>query len=131
MIRGTLGRQSRDGRRERRVCRRGLNRPWCEEGTHAGPSPDPGAALELWSADPHCSTERSAALTGVLISVTTTPAAATVGSPRHTPTGGRWEALSPRRGIKLTCLTLSGIPPLGLLRALHARRRASHLRHRS
>ncbi len=75
--------------------------------------------------------ERSGALTGVLISVTTIPAAANVGVAAEY---ADWEEMGgalAQLGINLTCLTLSGIATLGLLRALYERRRASHLRDRS
>jgi quercetin dioxygenase-like cupin family protein len=76
-------------------------------------------------------TERSGALTGVLISVTTIPAAANVGV---AAAYANWEEVGgalAQLGINLTCLTLSGIATLGVLRALYERRRASHLRDRS
>jgi uncharacterized hydrophobic protein (TIGR00271 family) len=74
-------------------------------------------------------TERSGALTGVLISVTTIPAAANIGVAAAyadwEELGGALEQLL----INLTCLTVTGVATLGLLRVSYERRRASHLPH--
>ena len=74
-------------------------------------------------------TGRSGALTGVLISVATIPAAANIGV---ATAYADWEELGGALAqlvINLTCLTVSGIATLGLLRVFYERRRASHRRH--
>jgi uncharacterized hydrophobic protein (TIGR00271 family) len=72
-------------------------------------------------------TAKSGALIGVLISVTTIPAAANVGV---AAAYGDWHdfggALA-QLGINLTCVVLSGIATLALLRVFYARRRRRHL----
>ena len=75
-------------------------------------------------------TERSGALTGVLISVTTIPAAANVGVAAAYADWGEFGGALAQLGINLTCLTVSGIATLGLLRAAYERRRTSHVRDR-
>jgi uncharacterized hydrophobic protein (TIGR00271 family) len=75
-------------------------------------------------------TERSGALTGVLISVTTIPAAANVGVAAAYADWGEFGGALAQLGINLTCLTVSGIATLGLLRASYERRRTSHVRER-
>ncbi|HSL64917.1 MAG TPA: DUF389 domain-containing protein [Gaiellaceae bacterium] len=74
-------------------------------------------------------TERSGALTGVLISVTTIPAAANVGV---AAAYGDWDEVGgalAQLGINLLCLMSSGIATLGLLRVVYQRRRrAAHER---
>lgn len=76
-------------------------------------------------------TERSGALTGVLISVTTIPAAANVGVATAYADWGEFGGALAQLGINLIFLTVSGVATLGLLRASYERRRLSHLRDRS
>lgn len=76
-------------------------------------------------------TERSGALTGVLISVTTIPAAANVGVATAYADWGEFRGALAQLAINVICLTVSGIATLGLLRAAFKRRRLSHLRDRS
>jgi uncharacterized hydrophobic protein (TIGR00271 family) len=73
-------------------------------------------------------TSKSGALIGVLISVTTIPAAANVGVAAAYGDWGEFGGALAQLGINLSCLIVSGIATLGLLRTLYSRRRQRHRR---
>ncbi len=74
------------------------------------------------------STAKSGALIGVLISVTTIPAAANIGI---AAAYGDWDGFrgsTEQLALNLTCILVAGTAVLALQRALFRRRRAQHLR---
>jgi uncharacterized hydrophobic protein (TIGR00271 family) len=73
-------------------------------------------------------TAKSGALMGVLISVTTIPAAANVGVAAAYGDWGEFGGALAQLGINLTSITLAGIATLSLQRAVYRRRRQLHLR---
>jgi uncharacterized hydrophobic protein (TIGR00271 family) len=74
------------------------------------------------------STAKSGALIGVLISVTTIPAAANIGVAAAYQDWPAWRGSLGQLSINLTCILLAGTAVLGVQRALYRRRRGRHLR---
>ena len=71
---------------------------------------------------------KSGALIGVLISVTTIPAAANIGVAAAYADWSTWRGSVAQLGINLAALTLAGVVTLGVQRLLYRRRRAAYLR---
>jgi uncharacterized hydrophobic protein (TIGR00271 family) len=71
---------------------------------------------------------KSGALIGVLISVTTIPAAANIGVALAYDDGSSWHGSLAQLGINLGALLLAGAVTLTIQKALYRRRRADHLR---
>ncbi|MDX6697389.1 MAG: hypothetical protein QOE65_786 [Solirubrobacteraceae bacterium] len=71
---------------------------------------------------------KSGALIGVLISVTTIPAAANIGVAAAYGDGDKWTGSVEQLAINLGSILLAGLVTLGIQRALYARRRAAHER---
>jgi hypothetical protein len=74
------------------------------------------------------STAKSGAIIGVLISVTTIPAAANIGVAAAYADWPSWRGSVSQLGINLGAILLAGITTLAIQRALYRRRRARHLR---
>jgi uncharacterized hydrophobic protein (TIGR00271 family) len=74
------------------------------------------------------STAKSGALIGVLISVTTIPAAANVGVAAAYQDWGAWRGSIAQLGLNMLAILLSGTVVLTLQRLIYRRRRARHLR---
>jgi uncharacterized hydrophobic protein (TIGR00271 family) len=72
-------------------------------------------------------TAKSGALIGVLISVTTIPAAANVGVASAYGDWSEFGGALAQLGINLSCVVLAGIATLMLLRSFYARRRRRHV----
>ena len=72
---------------------------------------------------------KSGALVGVLISVTTIPAAANVGVAAALGDGDEWVGAMEQLAINLTAIVAAGIAVLYLQRRLYVRRRRAHLDH--
>jgi uncharacterized hydrophobic protein (TIGR00271 family) len=72
------------------------------------------------------STAKSGALIGVLISVTTIPAAANVGLSAAYQDWESWRGSLAQLGINLAAIILAGTAVLGVQKALYQRRRARH-----
>jgi uncharacterized membrane protein len=77
------------------------------------------------------STAKSGALIGVLISVTTIPAAANVGLAAAYGDGTAWSGSLAQLLINLGSILLAGTAVLFIQRALYQRRRARHLSERA
>jgi uncharacterized hydrophobic protein (TIGR00271 family) len=73
------------------------------------------------------STAKSGALIGVLISVTTIPAAANIGVAAAYEDWTSWRGSLGQLTINLTCILVAGTAVLALQRALYRRRRARHV----
>jgi uncharacterized hydrophobic protein (TIGR00271 family) len=73
-------------------------------------------------------TAKSGALIGVLISVTTIPAAANVGVAAAYGDWNEFGGASAQLGINLVCLVAAGVTTLGVQRRLYERRRGRHRR---
>jgi uncharacterized hydrophobic protein (TIGR00271 family) len=71
---------------------------------------------------------KSGALIGVLISVTTIPAAGNIGVAAAYGDGNEWVGAMLQLSINLTCILLAGIATLYLQRRLYVRRRREHLK---
>jgi uncharacterized hydrophobic protein (TIGR00271 family) len=74
------------------------------------------------------STAKSGALIGVLISVTTIPAAANVGVAAAYMDGEGWRGSIAQLALNLTSIVVAGTTVLAVQRLLYARRRRHHLR---
>ena len=74
------------------------------------------------------STAKSGALIGVLISVTTIPAAANVGVAAAYGDWAEVAGAATQLGLNLVCIVVAGVATLALQRALYRRRRAAALR---
>ncbi|HEX7058833.1 MAG TPA: DUF389 domain-containing protein [Solirubrobacterales bacterium] len=74
---------------------------------------------------------KSGALVGVLISVTTIPAAANVGVAAATGNWSDWRGAMAQLAINLTAIALAGVSTLFIQRRLFERRRSRHLSERS
>ena len=72
---------------------------------------------------------KSGALVGVLISVTTIPAAANIGVAAAYGDGEEWVGAMEQLAVNLTVITLAGIVTLFIQRKLYQRRRRAHLHH--
>ena len=70
---------------------------------------------------------KSGALVGVLISVTTIPAAANIGVAAAYGDGEEWVGAIEQLAVNLTMITLAGIATLFIQRKLYQRRRVAHL----
>jgi uncharacterized membrane protein len=70
---------------------------------------------------------KSGALVGVLISVTTIPAAANIGVAAALSDWSEWRGAMAQLSINLTAIVLAGITTLYLQRRLFERRRQRHL----
>jgi uncharacterized hydrophobic protein (TIGR00271 family) len=70
---------------------------------------------------------KSGALVGVLISVTTIPAAANIGVAAAYGDGEEWVGAMEQLGLNLCTITLAGIVTLFIQRKLYQRRRIAHL----
>src|SRR5688572_18465482 len=75
------------------------------------------------------STAKSGALIGVLISVTTIPAAANIGVAAAFGDWDEWAGAMAQLGVNLAAIFLAGILTLFVQRKLYQRRRRAHLRH--
>jgi uncharacterized hydrophobic protein (TIGR00271 family) len=73
-------------------------------------------------------TAKSGALIGVLISVTTIPAAANVGVAAAYGDWPAWRGSMAQLAINLSCILAAGVVTLTVQRALYRRRRRAHLR---
>jgi uncharacterized membrane protein len=71
---------------------------------------------------------KSGALIGVLISVTTIPAAANIGVAAALGDGEEWLGAMLQLSLNLTAIVLAGIATLYIQRRLYIRRRRRHLR---
>jgi uncharacterized hydrophobic protein (TIGR00271 family) len=71
---------------------------------------------------------KSGALVGVLISVTTIPAAANIGVAAALGNWDEWRGAMEQLSINLAAITLAGVATLSLQRAIYERRRQRHLR---
>jgi uncharacterized hydrophobic protein (TIGR00271 family) len=71
---------------------------------------------------------KSGALIGVLISVTTIPAAGNIGVAAAYGDGEEWVGAMLQLSINLTCILLAGIATLYVQRRLYVRRRREHLK---
>jgi uncharacterized hydrophobic protein (TIGR00271 family) len=69
---------------------------------------------------------KSGALIGVLISVTTIPAAANIGVAAAYGDGDKWTGSMEQLAVNLGAILLAGLVTLGIQRVLYARRRAEH-----
>ena len=74
------------------------------------------------------STAKSGALIGVLISVTTIPAAANIGVAAAYMDGEGWRGSMAQLALNLTSIVVAGTTVLAVQRLLYARRRRHHLR---
>src|SRR5688500_15141409 len=74
------------------------------------------------------STAKSGALIGVLISVTTIPAAANIGVAAAYTDGEGWRGSMAQLALNLTSIMVAGTTVLAVQRLLYARRRRHHLR---
>jgi uncharacterized hydrophobic protein (TIGR00271 family) len=74
------------------------------------------------------STAKSGALIGVLISVTTIPAAANIGVAAAYRDGDAWTGSMGQLALNLTSIVVAGTAVLAFQRLLYARRRRDHLR---
>jgi uncharacterized hydrophobic protein (TIGR00271 family) len=74
------------------------------------------------------STAKSGALIGVLISVTTIPAAANIGVAAAYTDGDGWRGSMAQLALNLTSIVVAGTTVLTVQRVFYARRRRSHLR---
>jgi hypothetical protein len=74
------------------------------------------------------STAKSGALIGVLISVTTIPAAANIGIAAAYTDGEGWRGSMAQLALNLTSIVVAGTTVLAVQRLLYARRRRHHLR---
>ena len=74
------------------------------------------------------STAKSGALIGVLISVTTIPAAANIGVAAAYTDGEGWRGSMAQLALNLTSIVVAGTTVLAVQRLLYARRRRHHLR---
>src|SRR5688500_10875852 len=72
-------------------------------------------------------TQKSGALIGVLISVTTIPAAANIGIAAAYGDGEEWVGAMEQLAVNLTMITLAGVATLFVQRRLYQRRRVAHL----
>jgi uncharacterized hydrophobic protein (TIGR00271 family) len=72
---------------------------------------------------------KSGALVGVLISVTTIPAAANIGVAAAYGDGDEWLGAQGQLAVNLTAIVLAGIVTLFIQRKLYQRRRRAHLHH--
>jgi uncharacterized hydrophobic protein (TIGR00271 family) len=72
---------------------------------------------------------KSGALVGVLISVTTIPAAANIGVAAAYGDGEEWVGAMEQLAVNLTVITLVGMLTLYVQRRLYQRRRVAHLHH--
>jgi uncharacterized hydrophobic protein (TIGR00271 family) len=72
---------------------------------------------------------KSGALVGVLISVTTIPAAANIGVAAAYGHGDEWIGAQEQLAVNLTAIVLAGIVTLFIQRKLYQRRRIAHLHH--
>ena len=72
------------------------------------------------------STAKSGALVGVLISVTTIPAAANVGVAAAYGDGSEVAGAAAQLGVNLVCIVAAGVATLALQRAFYARRRRTY-----
>jgi uncharacterized hydrophobic protein (TIGR00271 family) len=70
---------------------------------------------------------KSGALIGVLISVTTIPAAANIGVAAAYGDGGEWRGAMAQLSVNLTMIVLAGVATLYVQRLLYRRRRIKHL----
>jgi uncharacterized hydrophobic protein (TIGR00271 family) len=70
---------------------------------------------------------KSGALVGVLISVTTIPAAANIGVAAAYGDGGEWRGAQAQLAVNLSAILLAGIVTLFIQRKLYQRRRRAHL----
>jgi uncharacterized hydrophobic protein (TIGR00271 family) len=75
-------------------------------------------------------TEKSGALTGVLVSVTTIPSAANIGVAVAYGDSDGWSGSLEQLGINIGCLLVAGILTLLVQRWVYRRRRRAHLRMR-
>ncbi len=71
---------------------------------------------------------KSGALIGVLISVTTIPAAANVGIAAALTDWSEWRGAMAQLAVNLTAIVLAGVTTLSIQRRLYERRRRRHLR---
>ena len=71
---------------------------------------------------------KSGALVGVLISVTTIPAAANIGIAAAVADWSEWRGAMAQLAVNLTAIVLAGVTTLSVQRALFERRRRRHLR---
>jgi uncharacterized hydrophobic protein (TIGR00271 family) len=71
---------------------------------------------------------KSGALVGVLISVTTIPAAANIGVAAAYGDGDEWVGAIEQLAVNLTMIILSGLATLFIQRKLYQRRRIAHLK---
>lgn len=74
------------------------------------------------------STAKSGALIGVLISVTTIPAAANIGVAAAYRDGDGWLGSATQLALNLASIVVAGTTVLTVQRVLYARRRRRHLR---
>ncbi|MGZ8475906.1 MAG: DUF389 domain-containing protein [Candidatus Limnocylindria bacterium] len=74
---------------------------------------------------------KSGALIGVLISVTTIPAAANIGVAAALGDGREWVGAMEQLALNLTLIAMAGIATLFIQRRLYLRRRVAHLQHES
>jgi uncharacterized hydrophobic protein (TIGR00271 family) len=74
---------------------------------------------------------KSGALVGVLISVTTIPAAANIGVAAAYLEWGEWRGAQAQLAVNLSAILLAGITTLFIQRKLYQRRRRAHLRHQA
>ena len=70
---------------------------------------------------------KSGALIGVLVSVTTIPAAANIGVAAAFAEWGEWRGAMLQLAVNLTAITLAGVATLYVQRLLYVRRRRAHL----
>ena len=70
---------------------------------------------------------KSGALIGVLVSVTTIPAAANIGVAAAFAEWGEWRGAILQLAVNLTAITLAGVATLYVQRLLYVRRRRAHL----
>jgi len=71
---------------------------------------------------------KSGALIGVLISVTTIPAAANIGLAAAYGDGSEWRGAMAQLSVNLAMIVLAGVGTLYVQRLLYRRRRIEHLR---
>ena len=72
---------------------------------------------------------KSGALVGVLISVTTIPAAANIGVAAALGSGEEWVGAMEQLALNLSAIVLAGVATLFIQRRLYIRRRQEHLHH--
>jgi uncharacterized hydrophobic protein (TIGR00271 family) len=73
---------------------------------------------------------KSGALVGVLISVTTIPAAANIGVAAANADWSEWRGAMAQLSLNLSAIVLAGVTTLSVQRALYERRRRNHVRER-